>query len=85
MNGDAAGLALNLLALAGQFIKLLATNFNGGIHGRDLLDGAKELRKCGLNCLPRGSHGMRFENIPARVLRVGHSAEAQARDVFLFR
>ena len=63
----------------------LPVNLDGGIHGRDLLDGAEELRKRGLHILPRDGHGMRFEDSPARVLRVGHSAEAQARDVFLFR
>ena len=85
VDGDAAGLPLDLFAPAGQLIELLAADFNGGIHGRDLLDGAEEALERGLHIRPRDGHKMRFEDSPARVLRVGHSAEAQARDVFLFR
>lgn len=85
VDGDAAGLPLDLFAPAGQLIELLAADFNGGIHGRDLLDGAEEALERGLHILPRDGHGMRFEDSPARVLRVGHNAEAKACDVFLFR
>ena len=37
-NRDAPCISLHLLPLAGQFVELLASHLNGGVHGWDLLN-----------------------------------------------
>ena len=70
----AAGLPLDLLAPAGQLIELLAADFNGGIHGRDLLDGRRakrwQRRLAASACVT--VTGCVSRTVAARVLRVGH-------------
>ena len=85
MDGDASRPARDLLSSAGQLIELLAVYLDGGVHGRDLLDGAEELPQSGLQLRTGDADGIRLQYGPARVLRVGHDAETQPRDVFLFR
>ena len=84
MNGDRARRALDLLALAGKLIELSAADFDGGIHGRNLLDRASEAAQNGLQLFTRDRNRLLAERFAAGVLCIGDKAEAETCDVFLF-
>ena len=75
VNGDAAGPACDLLALAGQLVELLAVYLDGRVHRRDLLDLAEKAPQRRAHLVLRDGHGALFERFAGRILRVGHKAE----------
>ena len=85
VDDDRARLPLDLLTLPRKLIELFSANLDGGIHGRDLLDGAGKARQSRFQRLPCDADRMRLQRFAAGILCVGDKTEAQACDVFLFR
>ena len=85
MDGDAAGLPLDLFSLAGQLVQLLAVDFHRRIHGRNLVDLPGELGQYRFHIGPAYGDGMFLQRLAGGVLGVGDTAQTQARFIALFR
>ena len=85
VDGDGAGLPLDLLTLARQLIELFAADLDRRVHGRKLFYGACKLPEHALQRLLCDADGVLGKRFTTRVLRVGDKTEPQTRDIFLFR
>ena len=84
VDADLAGGSIDHLALTGQFIKGNPVLFDGGDHGRDLIEFTGEFGKSGIDGRPvQGGDGFGFEDFACGVLGVGGFPEFQ-RALVLF-
>ena len=74
VDGDRAGLTLHGLSLAGQVVELLTVDFNGGVHGRDLLDIPQESRHGLLHIGGGNRYRVGLQGLAAGILGVGDKA-----------
>ena len=83
MDGHGAGRPLHLSALSGQIVQLLPVDFDGGIHGRDLLDVSGKPGQHRRQLFRRDG-GMPLLQHPAGdILRIGDKTQTQHGDIFL--